>query len=251
LGPSDTVFDRLRFGRGVPVLPGSNLFTPNVLTELGTIAGDIQVDLLISALKAFTKVDVVNAPNVAVLSGHTATITAGTEVPTFELNIYGANTVVTTKFKKIGVTLDVLPVLTRPDTIRMAVQVKVENITGGVTTSGGGTSATNPIVASRTMTTTMDIRDGSTVILGGLISTGRTGVEDKIPVLGEIPILDVFFTNRHRQDTRSNLIFFLRPKVITQSGQTSPTLIVPPAEGEGERRPEEETPPESKDKEGR
>lgn len=236
LGRTDTIFDRSRLGRGVPTLPGTSVFVPNFLTELGTIVGDVQLDLLVSALKSFTKVDVVNAPNVAVLSGHTATISAGTEVPTFELNLYGANTVVTTKFKKIGVTMDVLPSLIRADTIRMAVQVRVENIIGGVTVSGGGTSAVNPIVASRSATTTLDVRDGSTVIFGGLLSTGRTGVEDKIPVLGEIPILEVLFSSTHRQDTHSNLIFFLRPKVITAAGRASSTLITPPPEGPGEGR---------------
>lgn len=232
LGRTDTIFDRSRIGRGIPFLPGTNSFVPNVLTELGTIQDDIQIDLLITALKAFTKVDVVNAPNVAVLCGHSATITAGTEVPTFEFNIVGASTIIATKFKRIGVSMDVLPNLIRPDLIRMAVQVKVENVTGGVTVNAGTASATNPIIASRTVTSTMDVRDGSTIILGGLISTGQSGAEDKVPVLGDVPLLDIFFKNRHRQETRSNLIFFIRPKIIMPGSRSSATLIVPPTEGE-------------------
>jgi type II secretory pathway component GspD/PulD (secretin) len=228
LRPTDTVFDRTRIGRGIPVLPGSSPgVVPNILTELGTIQDDIQIDLLISALKLFTKVDVVNAPNVAVLSGHTATVTAGQEVPYFELNVAGINTIVSVKFKQVNIALEVLPQMIRPDTIRMAVQVKVQNVTGVTTVSTGASEAANPVIASRSVTTTMDVRDGATVVLGGLISTARLDATDRVPILGEIPILEVLFSNRHTQDARTNLIFFLRPRILPPGGSQGRGLITP------------------------
>ena len=228
LSPTDTIFDRARLGRGVPGLPGgTGSFIPNILTELGTIQEDVQIDLLISALKLFTKVDVVNAPNVAVLSGHAASVTAGQEVPYFELNVAGANTVVSVKFKQVNISLDVLPTMIRPDTIRMAVEVKVQNVTGATTITSGSSEAVNPVIANRSVTTTMDVRDGATVVLGGLISTSRLGGGDRVPVLGEIPLVGVLFSSRHTQDARTNLIFFIRPKIITPDGQRARTLITP------------------------
>jgi type II secretory pathway component GspD/PulD (secretin) len=230
--PSSTLLDRSWMGSGVAPLPGANaFFTPDVLMELGTIVDDFQVDLMLSAMKALHKVDVVNAPNVAVLSGHIASILAGQEIPVFQLNLQGNTTIISTSFKNIAVSLDVMPHLIAPGVIRMAVQVRVQNVTGGVSASIGSSTTTNPVIANRTVTTTLEVRDGSTVVLGGLITNNDLDASTKVPVLGDVPILGPLFGSTHGRKQRSNLIFFIKPKVQSRSGNSGETVILPPGDG--------------------
>lgn len=231
LSPSATNFDRGWLGSGAPLLPGGSAFmVPDLLLEMGTIVDDFQVELLLSALRSFNKVDVVNAPNVAVLSGHIASILAGQEVPVYQLSLQGGTTVISTSFKNIAVSLDVMPHLLAPNIIRMAVSVRVQSVTGGTTVSIGSSQTTNPVVANRSVSTTLEVRDGATVMLGGLLTTNKHDAESRVPILGDIPLVGALFTNTHSRDQRSNLIFFIRPKVITRGSSVGNGVITPPAD---------------------
>lgn len=228
---TDSIFGRGAAGTGIPALPGiirSGGFIPNLLVQLGTIQENLQVDLLISALAQLTKIDVVHAPNVAVRSGHIAAVTAGEDIPYFTVNVSGNNQTVSTTFKKVAVNLTVLPTVLSRSRIALAVKLQVENVTGLTQVQSGGSTTTNPIIASRGVTTTMDVQDGSTVVLGGLITTRRIDVNEKIPLLGDIPIIDFLFSNRHTQDSHSNLLFIIRPKIIAPGTDDVRDVILPP-----------------------
>lgn len=230
--PYSNVLGSSQLGGGVAPLPGASaFFTPDILMELGTIVDDFQMDLMLTAMKALHKVDVVNAPNVAVLSGHIASILAGQEVPVFQLNLQGNTTIISTTFKNIAVSLDVLPHLIAPGVIRMAVEVRVQNVTGGVSASIGASTTTNPVIANRSVTTTLEVRDGFTVVLGGLITTNNLDANTKVPVLGDVPILGPLFGSTHGRKQRSNLVFFITPKVLSREGNTGEKMILPPEEG--------------------
>ena len=96
-----------------------------------------------------------------------------------------------------------------------------------------GTAATsNPIISSRGVTTTMDVRDGATVVLGGLITTQDISVKEKVHLLGEIPIVGHLFSNQNEQESRSNLLFFIRPKIIGKRGAADNEVILPPEDDE-------------------
>lgn len=237
-----TVFNRGAGGKGIPPLPGfvsTGSFIPDLLLELGTIESNLRVDLVISALRSFTKVDVVNAPTVVVHAGHKAQISAGTKVPFFQLNLNGNNTTITTQFQDVSVDLQVLPILLDKDTIRMVVTSEVKTVSDSVTVSTGTAEVTNPIIATRRVNTSVDVANGSTVVLGGLITNQKQEVEDKIPFLGDVPIVKYFFSSRNRLESRSNLLFFITPKVRQQRRSQVPDIILPPEPGELESSPEE------------
>lgn len=232
LDPTSNVFDRVRVNRGLPVLPGtsSGSTAPSVLADLGTIAGDIQLDLLVQALKVFNKADVLSAPKVAVLNGFRATFKAGERIPIFSQTVVGNTLTISTTFQEVGITLDVTPRLISRDVIRMAVNTKVESITGAVVLPQGGAQLVTPIISNRQAQTNVDVHDGAAVVIGGLLSTARTYAEDKIPVLGDLPLLDFLFSSRRSAEDRSNLLFFIRPRVISPSGDTGASVILPPPE---------------------
>ncbi len=231
LDPTEQGFDRGRARRGIPFLPGSAANNSgSVLLELGTIAGNIQLDFLVQALKTFNKADVLSAPKVAVINGFRAQFKAAQQIPIFQQTVVGNSVTITTTFREVGISLDVTPRLVSRDVIRMSVNTKVESITGAVSLPQGSTSIATPIISLRSAQTFVDVNDGAAVVIGGLLSTSRSYAEDKVPVLGDIPLLDLFFSSYRASEGRSNLLFFIRPRVISPSGDVGASVILPPSE---------------------
>ncbi len=233
LNPSTSLLDRARTTRGLPALPGSGAIAPGaapLLLELGTIEGNLQLDFMVQALKMFTKTDVLSAPRIAVLNGFKAEFNAGEDVPILEQNIFGTVVTVSTKYRDVGIKLVVIPSLVSADTIRMSVKTSVQNVTGTVAVFAGSTSVQTPVISRRDATTTVDVHDGAAVVIGGLFTTSKAEARDRVPVLGEIPILNVLFSSTHTEDTRTNLLFFIRPRVISSAGESGTEIITPPPE---------------------
>ena len=63
-----------------------------------------------------------------------------------------------------------------------------------------------------------EVVDGATVVIGGLIQTQELSVNERVPLLGDIPLVGALFANEHTQDSRSNLLFFLRPRILNPEG---------------------------------
>ncbi len=221
--PTRTFFNAAGTLLGLPEIPGrGGTFNPGTTTplliDLGTITKGVQVDFLIRALKLFSRSDILSAPHIAVLDGHTASILAGEEIPflTPSFNTSGFSNVTTT-FKSVGIKLFVTPRLLGRDLIRINLTTSVESVTGESTFESNGVTVSNPIITIREATTVMDVNDGDTAIIGGLLTRSKFDSENRIPVLGELPILDVLFSSRSKRVTQSNLIFFITPKVMDPS----------------------------------
>jgi type II secretory pathway component GspD/PulD (secretin) len=89
---------------------------------------------------------------------------------------------------------------------------KLEDKTFG--SGGNQITITIPTVALREMTTTVKMRDGQMVIIGGLISSKESSSDEKIPLLGSIPYLGKLFTRTNNTETRSELVILLRPTIV-------------------------------------
>jgi type II secretory pathway component GspD/PulD (secretin) len=79
------------------------------------------------------------------------------------------------------------------------------------------------------------VRDGETVVLGGLITNSRIESEEQVPVLGDVPILGLLFRSQAKRDVQSNLVFFIRPRILTSLERGGTRLIVPPPDSGGGR----------------
>jgi type II secretory pathway component GspD/PulD (secretin) len=223
LNPTASLFDRGRSTFGIPGLTGN----APVLLELGTITHGLQMDMLIQAMKALTKADVLSAPRIAVLNGFKAEFSAGEDVPILKQNVVGTTVTITTEYRPVGIKLLVVPSLVSRDIVRMSVRTKVENVVGVSALVTGTTVTPSPIISVREATTTVDVRDGAAVVIGGLFTTAKTERTDRVPILGEIPILSAFFGSTHTQDAHTNLLFFIRPRLISPGGQSG-AVITPP-----------------------
>ncbi len=222
--PTKTFFNNASTTLGLPELPGrGGSFNPNtlllpLLLDLGTISNGVQIDFLIRALKQFARTDLLSAPHLRVLDGYTAQITAGEKIPflTPRFNASGF-TSVTTEFTNVGIKLFILPKVIGRDLVRINLTTAVEAVTGESTFESNGTSITNPIITSRQASTFLDVYDGDTAIIGGLLRRATFHNDKKVPILGEIPVLSAFFSSESKETSQSNLIFFITPKIIDPS----------------------------------
>ena len=193
------------------------------------------MDFLIRALKLFSRSDLLSAPHIAVLDGHSALITAGEEIPflTPSFNNNGLTNVATT-FKQVGIKLYVTPKVIGRDLIRINLTTAVEAVTGENTFESNGVTVSNPIITIREAATTMDVNDGETAIIGGLLTRSKFNNENRVPVLGEIPVVNVLFSSRSKNVVQSNLIFFITPKIMdpSQDRRRMITPVVPGPAGE-------------------
>ena len=83
----------------------------------------------------------------------------------------------------------------------------------------GATGIQNPIISNRNASTVVNVRDGQTFAIGGLIATNERELEAKIPILGDIPLLGYLFKRREITEQQSQVIFMVTPRIVRNEAQ--------------------------------
>ena len=237
------------FPVGAPVIAGSidlaqtatNLFTNN----LG-IAGPYDLDLAIRALSRKTGSDLMSAPKVTVLSGKRANIVVAQEMlypesygdieSTVSAGDGGTAISITagtpqdfTK-RNVGVELSVTPNVENDDTISLILEPRVTEFEGFVEFGGssvalaGDTTVTvpagffQPIFSTREITTEVTVFDGATVVMGGLTRDEVRTVNDRVPILGDIPGVGRLFRSEGETRQKRNLLIFVTANLVSPGG---------------------------------
>ena len=104
--------------------------------------------------------------------------------------------------------------------VRMEVS---QNITNVLNTTVGGTAFADVVTSKRTIETTVLAANGQTIVLGGLIQDDINNTNNRVPVLGKIPLLGALFRSTSKERTKTNLLVFLRPTIL-QSTENSTQL---------------------------
>ncbi|OGF51451.1 MAG: hypothetical protein A2044_03775, partial [Candidatus Firestonebacteria bacterium GWA2_43_8] len=140
-----------------------------------------------------TKVNVKAAPRILTLDNTKAIVNVGQEVPTLtgSQTTSSGQVIYTYKYDKVGTILEVTPHINQDDFVTLAIKQTVSKITE--TTFFGA-----PVLDNREATTTVRVKDGETMVLGGIITDSSSIVENKIPILGDIPILGFLFKSEQR-----------------------------------------------------
>lgn len=172
----------------------------------GTITG------LLTALSEQGDVKVLSNPRIVVLNNEPAKIIVGKNEPyTVTTTIpSGGNTVVTTdtKFVEVGIGLTVTPQINSGQ-VQLKIKPKVSSA------AERKSDSVAPTVTKSEAETVVTVKDKSTLILGGLIETKQTETIKRVPILGHIPLLGYLFSSRSWATTRSELVIFLSPTIIT------------------------------------
>ena len=195
-------------GTGV-FLPANKIF--GALT-LGRITSNTFLTATLSAAAAAGKVKVLSDPKVATLNNQQATINITTQIPYVTATV--ASTGVTTQnvsYITVGITLTVTPTINADGRVTLKVNPTVSQpsaVAAGNATTGA------PAVDQRTANTTVLVKDGETIVIGGLISDNIQETVSKVPLLGDIPILGWLFRKTSKQRNRQELLVFVTPKIL-------------------------------------
>ena len=174
--------------------------------------GDI--NFFLRALATQGKVEVLSRPMVMGADNKKAMINVGEEVAFItDSRITDTNTTYNTvQYKPVGVTLNVTPRINPDGLVKMDINPKISSLSQSSVTISPGVSA--PIINSREALTTVTVQDGHTIVLGGLIQTTMEDHEDKVPVLGDIPLMGLLFKKTVKIKQRKELLIILTPHVV-------------------------------------
>lgn len=173
---------------------------------------------LIRALSGDSESNLLSTPSIVTIDNHEAEIVVGQNVPfvTGEFSSTGNGTGVTNPFRTIerqdiGISLKVKPQINDSDNITMKIEQEVSNI------SGSSTGAVDLVTNKRSLSTVVQLQNGELLILGGLIDETLIDSEQKVPVLGDIPILGALFRSSSTKKDKRNLVVFLKATIINNA----------------------------------
>ncbi len=188
---------------------------------IGTLADD-NYTVLLTALEMAGTTNILSNPRITVLNNNEAKILVGSTEPYItSTTVTPASGATTTSesvnFIEVGVKLHVTPTIHRDGFITMKIRPEVSSVVKMITTSNNNTI---PVVETSEAETTVMIKDGATIVIGGLIKDENIRVEKKVPLLGDIPFLGMAFRSVDDSKEKTELVIFLTPRII--SGEDEP-----------------------------
>jgi general secretion pathway protein D len=196
-------------GSFFPTPPGAGLYQ--------IMSTDYQATL--RAIATAGKTEVLSRPSIMARNNQPATITVGQSVPLITNVRYDTfgNAINSVQYTDVGIILKVTPFIHPNKMVEMIVSPEISSLTDQTVPISTGVSV--PVIAKRAADTVVVTPDGQTVIIGGLMQNNKASNDSKIPFLGDIPVLGNLFKRKARNDTKTELIIFLTPKIADETGQ--------------------------------
>jgi len=182
----------------------------------------------IEALESKGVVETLAEPNVMAVNGHEASFLAGGEYPYPMAQSSGTGVgTISIEFKEYGIRLNFIPTVSPRGTIRLQVapEVSALDFTNAVEIAGFEV----PAITTRRMKTEVELGDGQAFVIGGLLENEETSAFQKIPFLGDIPILGKFFQSESKKRTNTELMVVVTPEIVApiEAGSPTPDLKYP------------------------
>jgi type IV pilus assembly protein PilQ len=188
-------------------LPAAN---PAGRLALTLLDSDYLVDLELSAAQAEGRGEIISSPRLITANQREATIEQGVEIPYQESSSSGATT---TQFKKAVLSLKVTPQITPDNRVILDLTVSKDSVGQLVASATGGFV---PSIDTREIVTQVLVNDGQTVVLGGILETERRDAENKVPYLGDIPVVGRLFKQTTTTDNKDELLIFVTPRILRE-----------------------------------
>ncbi|MFK7742225.1 MAG: type II secretion system protein GspD [Planctomycetota bacterium] len=183
---------------------------------LGGIHDAWELSAVIEALEANNLADISSSPKLVVRNGDVAAISTLTDVPfpKAKFSQLGAEVATDIQFRPVGVRMNILPVIAGTDSVILQVFADVSAITGFADTE----PIVTPITSTRSAITTVYLKDGHTLVIGGLKSKTLFESETKVPILGDIPVLGYLFRSTSQVRNETTVEFHITPRIVTDRG---------------------------------
>lgn len=192
-----------RLGVNLPAAPATGTAASYGLAILGK---DFLVDLELSALETEGQIEIVSSPRVVTQDGNKARVASGTKIPTITVS----DNTATVTYESAELSLDVTPRIAPNDMVDM--ELLVTNNTEGTRITIGE----NVLVPINTneLNTNVLVDNGETIVLGGVYQQRQALSQDKVPLLGDIPIVGNAFKSTSRTFNKKELLIFITPRII-------------------------------------
>ncbi len=198
-------------------------------TAFGTPTGgltasvfDNTLEATVSTLQETGKLNILSRPYILTSNQQEASMTVGNEVPfaTGSNTSDTGSTVITTEYRNIGIDLSVTPSINPEGLVILTVSPTISSTTGDSVRVSDQLSL--PVFASRTSTTKVAVRDGQTIVIGGLIQDEIRDTVSKVPLLGDLPLLGHAFKRTQKEKVKTELLIFLTPHVAQEALELTP-----------------------------
>jgi pilus assembly protein CpaC len=208
----------------VPGVAGGNVTVtydssgrPTYTTTYGTVPGRGVSNAALKMQKNDGLVKVLAEPTVMAISGQTGSFLAGGKIliPVSQASATGGTPTITLEEKEFGVSVKFTPTVLGSGRINLSVRPEVSELNAaGVQISAGGLNAVLPSFTSRKAETTVQLMDGQSFAIGGLIKNNTTTNITAFPFLGELPIIGALFRSTQFQTDRTELVFVITPRLV-------------------------------------
>jgi type IV pilus assembly protein PilQ len=177
---------------------------------LSFLTEDVILDLELSALEAEGEGEVISTPRVITANQAEAFIQQGVEIPYEQSTSSGATAV---QFKEAVLELRATPLITPDNRIQLELEIKQDTVGEIFQTARGGSV---PSIDTRELNTTVLVDNGDTVVLGGIFQDEKSSNEEKVPWLGDIPVLGTLFRRRANETSKRELLIFVTPTIVEE-----------------------------------
>lgn len=191
---------------------------PGITGAVGRLSDSgLSFAAVIRALQSDANNNIMATPTLVMMDNEEAQIQVGQEVPfvtgSFTTPVAGGATVnpfTTVEREQVGLTLKITPQINEGDAVLLKIEQEISTLTDS-------TQAVDLITNNRTITTSVIVEDGGTLVIGGLLQDDIRESEQRVPLLGSIPLLGVLFRAKKVQYVKTNLMFFIKPTIIRDS----------------------------------
>ncbi|MFO0961345.1 MAG: secretin N-terminal domain-containing protein [Phycisphaerales bacterium] len=208
--------DKGSFGATAPKVPGLLGLAPALFTGVGVpniAIGGPDFDLLINALASQNRVQMLSNPSVMVANNTEGRIQVGQTIRVPDaVTVSAAGQQSAVRPEEVGVILSVTPSINPDGFVKMAVEPEISRLSKQ--TVDISENFRSPVIERRRANTTVTVRDGETVVIGGLINDRYERTDRKVPLLGDIPIIGLAFRQKSEATSKTELLIVLRPHVV-------------------------------------
>ena len=202
---------------------------------------DIDVRAVLRAIASRTNVRVLSTPEILAANNREARILVGSRVPFISSTRLGNDVAIdrAVQYQDVGTTLTIVPTVNQDDYVSVRILQEVSSLT----TQTVSAALNAPIISTREATTRAIIRNGQTVVIGGLIGSAQEQSESGVPLLKDLPLLGALFKRQARSNSRTEIAIFVTPRVIRTDAEAdalrersqqrldgvAPGVLTPPA----------------------
>lgn len=197
-------------------LSGLSLGFVQKVAGAGSSIPDFSV--LLTALQTNKDVNVLSTPQILTMDNEEASINVGQNIPyktKYEVGTSTTNAAQNIEYKDVGIKLTITPHISQDGMVRLEIDQSISSLAGKQVAG----IALTPVTYTRETKTSVMVRNNHTIVISGLIRDNKTETVDKIPILGDIPLLGLLFRKKSTSSTKTNLLVFITPRVVRTTQQ--------------------------------